>query len=340
MADRLRLGIDAYSLRAFQWKDIQLIDYAASLGVDAMQIDMGDFASREPEHIRTVREHAAARGIHLDAATGCVCPVSSSFQPKTKDPVQYLTESMLTANELGAKVLRCFISSPAERRSLVPVRSLIDSTIPVLRSVRQRAKDLDLRIAVENHGDLTAHEMRELIETVGKDFVGSCLDTGNPMWVLEDPADTVEILGPYALTSHVRDSVLYEHAHGAAFQWVAMGDGTMDWPRILDGFRRLCPQVPLQLEIITGRRPQILPFLDAQFWKIFPDMTASGLARFVALAKRGHPFEGFMVIADSMQNPPSEYTAALKEQQRTDLERSVAYARETLGLGAKGALVG
>ena len=65
-------------------------------------------------------------------------------------------------------------------------------------------------------------------------------------------------------------------------------------------------------------------------------MTASDLARFVALAKRGHPFEGFMVIADSMQNAPVEYTAALKQQQRTDLERSVAYARETLGIGVRG----
>jgi sugar phosphate isomerase/epimerase len=336
MADRLRLGIDCYSLRSFHWKDIQLIDYAASLGVDAIQIDMGDLASREPEHLRQVRDHAAEKGIRLDAATGCVCPVSSSFQPATKDPVQYLTDSMLAANQLGAKVLRCFISSPAERRSGVPSGKLIDATLKVLKSVRQRAVDLDLRIAVENHGDLTAREMRALIESAGKEFVGSNLDTGNPMWVLEDPAETVEILGPYALTSHIRDSALYEHARGAAFQWVAMGDGTMDWTRILDGFRRLCPQVPLQLEIITGRRPQILPFLDAEFWKIFPDMTASDLARFVALAKRGHPFEGFMVITDSMENAPPEYVAALKQQQRTDLERSVAYARETLGIGVRG----
>jgi sugar phosphate isomerase/epimerase len=315
---------------------MELIDYAASLGVDAMQIDMGDLASREPEHLRKVREHAEEKGIHLDAATGCVCPVSSSFQPPAKDPVQYLTDGMAAANQLGAKVLRCFISTPAERRGGVPANKLIDSTLQVLKSVRQRAIDLDLRIAVENHGDLTAREMRTLIESAGKEFVGSNLDTGNPMWVLEDPAETVQILGPYALTSHVRDSALYEHARGAAFQWVALGDGTMDWTRILDGFRSLCPQVPLQLEIITGRRPQILPFLETDFWKIFPDMTASDLARFVALAKRGHPFEGFMVIADSMQNAPVEYTAALKQQQRTDLERSVAYARENLGVGLKG----
>ena len=333
MIDRLRLGIDAYSLRAFRWKDIQLIDYAASLGVDAMQLDLGDLASREPAHLARVKEHAASRGIQLDAATGCICPVSSAFQPKTKDPVEYLAGSMMAANQLGAKVLRCFISSPAERRGQVPVQKYIESTIQVLRASRKQALDLGLRIAVENHGDLTSREMRALIETAGKDFAGSCLDTGNPMWVLEDPAETVEVLGPFALTSHVRDSALYEHAGGAAFQWVAMGDGTMDWPRILDGFRRFCPGIPLQLEIITGRKPQMLPYLDADFWKVFPDMAAADLARFIALAKRGHPFEGLMVMTDSMENPPAEYVAALKEQQRKDLERSVLYAREKLGLG-------
>lgn len=336
MPDRLRLGIDAYSLRAFHWKDIQLIDYAASLGVDAMQLDLGDLSSREPAHLEAVREHAAAAGIQLDAATGCICPVSSAFQPKTKDPAQYLSDSLRTAKQLGVKVMRCFISSPAERRGGVPVQKYVESTIQVLRSARGEALDLGLRIAVENHGDLTAREMRSLIEAAGKDFVGSCLDTGNPMWVLEDPAETVEILGPYALTSHVRDSALYENAGGAAFQWVAMGDGTMEWPRILDGFRRLCPGIPLQLEIITGRKPQMLPYLDEKFWRVFPDMAAEDLARFIALAKRGHPFEGFMVMTDSMENPPAEYVAALREQQRKDLERSVVYAREKLGIGVRG----
>jgi hypothetical protein len=28
-------------------------------------------------------------------------------------------------------------------------------------------------------------------------FVASCLDTGNPMWVVEDPFVTLETLAPY-----------------------------------------------------------------------------------------------------------------------------------------------
>ena len=88
-----RLGLDAYTLRAFRWKADQLIDYAASLGLDGLQLDMGDLESREPAYLKRVAEHARAKGIYLDAATGCICPTSSAFQPKTKDPVQYMLPS-------------------------------------------------------------------------------------------------------------------------------------------------------------------------------------------------------------------------------------------------------
>ena len=51
--------------------------------------------------------------------------------------------------------------------------------------------------------------------------MGACLDTGNPMWVMEDPLLTLEVLGPYTVTTHIRDSVVFEHPRGAAAQWVA-----------------------------------------------------------------------------------------------------------------------
>ncbi|HZT39387.1 MAG TPA: sugar phosphate isomerase/epimerase, partial [Bryobacteraceae bacterium] len=34
----VRLGFDTYSVRAFHWKAIQLLDYAASLKLDTIQI--------------------------------------------------------------------------------------------------------------------------------------------------------------------------------------------------------------------------------------------------------------------------------------------------------------
>ena len=67
------------------------------------------------------------------------------------------------------------------------------------------------------------------------------VDTGNPIWCVEDPFVTLETLAPYVVTTHVRDSVVFEDARGAAGQWVALGDGNVDLARFVREFRRLCP---------------------------------------------------------------------------------------------------
>ena len=77
-----------------------------------------------------------------------------------------------------------------------------------------------------------------------------------------------------------------------------------------------------------------MPYLEPSFWKAFPKANAAEFARFVALAKSGHPFMGAMVIEDvAGQKPPQIMADALKEQQRLDLERSFEYARKKLNVG-------
>jgi hypothetical protein len=181
---------------------------------------------------------------------------------------------------------------------------------------------------------MQAWELRELIEAAGKDYVWACLDTGNPMWVVEDPQVTLEVLGPYTVTTHIRDSVIFEHPRGAAAQWVALGDGVIDFKKFVARFVELCPQSTLQLENITGRPPQVLPYLEANFWKAFPRARAAEFAHFVDLARRGHPFMGLMVIEDQGK-PTPEFEAALREQQRRDLERGFEYAKKTLDVGVR-----
>ena len=165
--------------------------------------------------------------------------------------------------------------------------------------------------------------------------MGAVVDTGNPIWVVEHPEVTMEVLGPYALTTHCRDTVIWEHPRGCAAQWTALGEGNVDMVRIAALHKQLCPATPLLLEIITGRPPQVLPYYEKDWWKWFPKMPASEFARFAALAKKGHPFMGSMVIEDSPGQKPVEYIEALKEQQRTDLARSMEFAQKQLGVGIR-----
>ncbi len=333
----VRLGFDTYSIRAFKWKAIQLLDYAAGLKLDTIQFSsLGDYASLDTAYLASVKDHAAKLGIVVDGGMGCVCPLSTSWNPKDGDPRENILRGLRVAKAVGATSMRCYQGKKEDRRGKLPLEALMESTIKLFRSVRSEALDLGVRIALENHaGDMQAHEVRAIIEESGKDFTGSCLDTGNPMWVMEDPLVTLEVLAPYVVTTHVRDSVVYEHARGAAAQWVALGDGTIDLRKFVERFRVLCPKANMQLEIITGRPADVLPYFEPDFWQGFPKAKASEFARFVALAKAGHPFGGFMVVEDGVKEPLPEFKAALREQQRVDLERSFEYAKKTLNVGVR-----
>ena len=325
----IRLGLDAYSVRGFEWKAVQLLDFAKGLGLGAIQISApGDYESIEPAHLAMVKQSAARHGILLDAAIGKICPTTGVWNQKVS-PEEYISMGLGVAQAVGSKSLRCFVGGPGDRGGDPPFEAHVESTLKVLRSVRSRVLDAGVRLAIENHGDFEARELAALIEEAGPGMVGCCLDSGNPMNVLEDPLLTLEVLAPYAVTSHVRDSVLYEHPRGAAFQWVALGDGSIDFKQWTARFRELCPAIPMQLEIITGRPPTVLPFLEDAYWKKFPNKPSADFARFLRLVRNGHPFMGSMMIAGPGKQP-SEYQAALREQQRVDVERSVAYAKEEL----------
>jgi 3-oxoisoapionate decarboxylase len=331
----IKLGFDTYSLRAFKWQGVELLDYAASKKLDTIQFSaLEDYGPLTPENLRQVKDRAARLNISIDSGMGCICETSKSWKKNARPAREQLLEGLRVAQTVGSKMMRCYMGSADDRLSPGGIERHMETTIKLFRSVRSEALDTGVKIAIENHaGDMQARETRTVIEESGKDFVASCLDTGNPVWCIEDPFVTLETLAPYVVTTHVRDSCVFEHPRGAAFQWVALGDGNVDLPRFVAEFRRLCPQSGMQLEIITGRPPRVMPYFEPEFWKAFPRMPATEFARFVALARSGHPFMGAMVIEDVPGKRPPVMDEALKEQQRVDLERSFEYAQKTLGVG-------
>ncbi len=332
----VKLGFDTYSLRAFQWKAPQLIDYAAGQKLDTIQISsLDDYETLDPAYLRKIKDQADRARISIDGGMGCICSSSKSYKKDGPPPKERLLTGLRAAKAVGAKAMRCYLGSSADRLGEPGIEAHMQNTIDLFHSVRSEAVDLGVKIALENHdGDMQAREVKTIIEQSGKDFVASCLDAGNPLWVVEDPFVSLETLAPYVVTTHVRDSILFEHPRGAAGQWVALGDGTVDMVKFASRFRELCPQSSMQLEIITGRPPRVIPYLEQDFWKAFPKAVASEFARFVALAKTGHPFMGTMVVEDLRGGKLEPAMAeALKQQQRIDLERSFEYARRKMNVG-------
>ncbi|MPZ20515.1 MAG: hypothetical protein GEV06_21765 [Luteitalea sp.] len=110
--------------------------------------------------------------------------------------------------------------------------------------------------------------------------------------------------------------------------WTAMGDGDVDLKTYFARFQTLCPGVPVHIETISGASREF-PYLERDFWKAWPEMPARPFAQFVALAERGKPRESW--------SPPSgqERTSAEQRYQRAELERSLTYCRNVLGLGRR-----
>ncbi len=327
------LGYNTYSVRAMRWNDVQLLEYAAGLKLDAVFLqDSVDPANNDPAHWKLLKETAARLGLVVHGGDAGALPRTPDGMDAT---MQRLREGIRHAVGMGSKLVRFRVAGDRASLPPGPVEKTMETMVNTLRRVRSEALDAGVKFAIENHKDLFCWQTRQVIDGAGKEFVGSYLDTGNPVFVMEDPLATVETLGPVAVMLHLRDSVVYETADGVAVQWVALGEGTVDFRRIIAKAREICPDIAVFNKPITGRPPQHLPIYDPAFMKSWPDMRAGDLARFLALAKKGHPFEGHMVIEDVPGRPAPEIAAALQLQQRDHMQRGVEYARKVLDLGIK-----
>ena len=118
--DSIRLGFDTFSIRDFHWKDIQLLDYAAGLKLDTIQLSsLDDYESLDPAHLAKVKEHAERVGIAIDAGIGCICDVSKSWEQKNGSPTAYLRKGLSVAKAVGARAMRCNMGSRAQDRKSV-----------------------------------------------------------------------------------------------------------------------------------------------------------------------------------------------------------------------------
>jgi len=330
---KLKLGFDNFSIRAFDWKAPQLIEYAALQKVDTLLIsDLNAYESLEEDHLKTVRAQAERAGIELHAGTSSICPTSKSYNEqkwgKAEDHARLLIR---TAKRLGSSVARCYLGSRRDRDGDGGIDRHIEEMLKVLKVVRSEAEDANVKIAVENHaGDMQAWELVNLIEAAGKNFVGATMDPGNATWTLEDPIVNLEILAPYVVTTGIRDTAVWETENGAMCMWANMGHGVVDWEAYVKRFRELCPHVPFVLEIISYKWSNEAQYLKPEYWSRFPKARAHEFARFVALAKRGSEYE---IPAG---RPTGDRSPELEQaQQKFDLEESLKYCRQVLGVGLK-----
>ena len=318
---KVKFGLDLFSLRSQGWTPIEYLDFCSKRGIRVVHFSEVRFLGNlEEDNLKRVRAHAEELGIEVEIGMLSICPTSKLFNPSQGTAEEQLTHMVGAARTVGSPIVRCVLGSAADRTGPIPIEGHIENTVKVLRNVRTRVMDAGLKVAIENHaGDMQAREVKTLIEAAGTDFVGSCLDSGNPCWTIEDPHLTLETLAPYVLTSHVRDSAVWKTPQGAAVAWTRMGEGNMGMEDYIREYAAKCPGRPLSLEVIvTG--PRLYNFLDPRFWDAFRQTPAWEFARFLALAEKGTAREA----------PPQVSKQAAAARELEDVEASIRWTKAFL----------
>lgn len=335
----LRLGLDSFSVRSQGWPAHEILSFAANLGFDAVQFSEAprEFESFEPAYVRSLGEHARKLGLDIEVGMRSFCRLAESFEPQRGTGEQQLIQMIGAAVALGSPIVRCFLGRWHDHHTGQPFDRKFEEAIRTLRAVRQHALDAGVMIGVENHaGDMQSSTLVELIRAAGTEHVGACIDTGNALWAMEDPHVVVERLAPYAVTTQIRDGVVWLEKDYVVTDWTPMGQGILDIPRIVGTIERLARRdVLLNLEVICDIGQRRFPIYDRDFWVRYPRATAPDTAAFMRLAVRGMPRDNPRISLLVGQDADPATMEIYKRQQREDVETSVRYCRERLGLGRR-----
>jgi sugar phosphate isomerase/epimerase len=175
----------------------------------------------------------------------------------------------------GCPLMRIVLGGPRLRGPLTPER--LERTLDALASAGAYARDAGVRLAIENHGDITATDLALILDRSGYAELGVCFDTANALRVGDDVEAAARLLAPRIAMVHLKDvaPVATERDATTGPVSVAYGAGVVPLDAVLAGF-----DGSLFLEL-----GQIAPGDDEHA------LLASGLAWLTArgLGPRAHP---------------------------------------------------
>ena len=134
----MKLGLDLFSLRRQPWNIFQHLDYAHSIGLDAVMIPDPDFLERlDDAYLAQVKAHADQLGLALEFGMYSICPSSNAFSDKRGTAIEQLRQMLHVAKQLGSPYLRALLGNNGDRSSALPLRTHIDNTLATLRAARR-----------------------------------------------------------------------------------------------------------------------------------------------------------------------------------------------------------
>ncbi|GHE22205.1 sugar phosphate isomerase/epimerase family protein [Halomonas urumqiensis] len=224
----------------------EVIDRAIAFGVEGVSLESFMLDDTSPVRLVALRKKLDEAGLARVWAWGHPDGLGSGSRPEA---IKDLFANIDVACALGAGVMR--ICAGGRRTRPVNWVDHRRNLLPLLKHAAERAEARGVVLAVENHVDLLAGELAELIEAVDSPALGVCLDTANNLRMLEDPMVAIETLAPYARATHLKDITAYRGDPKTFGFWpsVPLGQGLIDIPATLRLLKQYDYQGLLALEI-------------------------------------------------------------------------------------------
>ncbi|MBM3727521.1 MAG: TIM barrel protein [Acidobacteria bacterium] len=269
-APRTTMGVATTCyLSAWRPKDMfEFLEHCNGLGAGGVQLSITTW---EPEALKKFRARAEQLGMYIEIFAGL---------PRDPASADQFERTIKAAKDLGALCARsaCLGGRRYETfNTLADWKKFVaDSKAGVERGVSIVEKH-KFPWALENHKDWTVDEFVALLKQYSSEYLGTCVDTGNNIALLDDPMELVEKLAPYAFSTHIKDMDYREYTQGFLLSEVVFGTGALDIPKMIRTIQQARPKVRMTLEMIT-RDPLKVTCLTSKYWETFPDRNGKYLA--------------------------------------------------------------
>ncbi len=242
------LGLDSFSYY-MHWRHggqriDQLLDRVHGMGLAALQININGPRHRAltgttVAHFRRVGKRARDLGIALEVASGGTDPSK-------------LRLVLELARQLGAQVVRTTVNE--QGREDVIKRAAVS-----LGEVAPEYEETGIALAIENHEDLTAAQVVDLIERIDSPAVGAVYDSGNSMPFYQDPVAEARLLLPYIKTTHIKDHILVRHGDAVWSVGTPFGMGRIPLAEIVDVLREAPYLSRIMVQVCYGYAVRMPP---------------------------------------------------------------------------------
>jgi len=247
ISNYMRLGISSFT---FPWAiggidhdhpvamtAFELLEKADALGAEVLQIaDNLPIGHLTKEELTKLRSAADDVGIALEIGTRGIS-------------TENISRFLEIAAVLGSPILRIVIDTKDHEPSLEEIDSL-------LAPFADQFRKLKIKLAIENHDRLTCAEFNEIIDRLGNDWVGICLDTVNSLGAVEAPNTVVPALAPKAINVHMKDFEIVRSngQMGFTVQGTALGQGRLDVQGVIAAVGGSGQDITSVIELWTPRQ--------------------------------------------------------------------------------------